>query len=248
MTRMIGKAIVLAVLVSSSASAQWPPERLKNVKVLPSDISVRALLDTMSGFTRALGVRCSYCHTGGETVAFEKRDYASDSMPTKTKAREMLRMVLAINGDHLSKLADRRSPAIVVTCATCHRGIAQPRPLQQVLLIAYDAGGIDSTEAAYRALRQRYYGAAAYDFGEVPLADVASALRARGKLPDALRLHALNVEFSPRSGFALRQAANAQLAAGDTTAAVASLEKALTLNANDGQAKGALESLKRKPH
>jgi hypothetical protein len=96
MTRMIGKAIVLAVLVSSSASAQWPPERLKNVKVLPSDISVRALLDTMSGFTRALGVRCSYCHTGGETVAFEKRDYASDSMPTKTKAREMLRMVTAI--------------------------------------------------------------------------------------------------------------------------------------------------------
>lgn len=247
MTRMIEKAIVMGVLLSSSALAQWPPEHLKNVKVLPSDISVRALLDTMSGFTRALGVRCAYCHVGGETTPFEKRDYSSDSMPTKAKAREMLRMVLAINGDHLTKLVDRRTPAIVVTCATCHRGIAQPRPLQQVLLMAYDAGGVDSTEATYRALRQRYYGSAAYDFGEVPLADVASALRARGKLPDALRLHTLNVEFSPRSGFALRQAANAQLAAGDTASAVASLEKALTLNANDGQAKSVLDSLRRKP-
>jgi tetratricopeptide (TPR) repeat protein len=247
MSRIIRNAILLGLVATSSALAQWPPERLKNIKVLPPDIPVRALLDTMGGFTRALGVRCAYCHVGGETTPFEKRDFSSDSMPTKAKAREMLRMVLAINNDHLSKLVDRRTPAIVVTCATCHRGVAQPRPLQQVLLMAYDAGGVDSTEAAYRALRQRYYGSAAYDFGEVPLADVASAVRARGKLPDALRLHALNVEFSPRSSFALRQAANAQLAAGDTASAVASLERALGINPNDGQARSVLDALKRKP-
>jgi predicted TPR repeat methyltransferase len=79
------------------------------------------------------------------------------------------------------------------------------------------------------------------------LADVASVLRARDKLPDALRLHSLNVEFSPRSGFALRQMANAQLAAGDTAAAVASLERALGINANDSQARGVLDGLRRKP-
>jgi tetratricopeptide (TPR) repeat protein len=244
------RSILLTVLVALAPScllAQWPPERLKNVQVLPKDLAIRALVDTMAGFTRALGVRCAYCHVGGETTPFDSLDFSSDSMPAKVKAREMLRMVLAINRDHLTKVVDRRSPPIVVTCATCHRGIAQPRPLQQVLLMAYDAGGVDSTEAAYRALRQRYYGAAAYDFGEVPLADVASAIRARGKLPDALRLHSLNIEFSPRSGFALRQAASAQLAAGDTAAAVADLERALSINANDSQARGLLDGIRRKP-
>src|SRR5215216_3689726 len=171
-------ALVYCASLASSARAQWPPERLKNMKALPADISVRALVDTMAGFTRALGVRCAYCHVGGETTPFETLDFSSDSMPAKVKAREMIRMVLAINGDHLPKLADRREPPIVVTCATCHRGLAQPRRLQQVLLSAYDVGGVDSTEATYRALRQRYYGSAAYDFGEVPLADVAAALRA----------------------------------------------------------------------
>jgi hypothetical protein len=247
MRRSVLYASVVAAVASSSAWAQWPPQRLKNVQVLPEDIPIRALIDTMAGFTRALGVRCAYCHIGGETTPFETLDFSSDSMPAKVKAREMLRMVLAINRDHLPKLVDRRSPPIVVTCATCHRGIAQPRPLQQVLLTAYDAGGADSTEATYRALRQQYYGRAAYDFGEVPLADVASVIRARGNLPDALRLHSLNVEFSPRSGFALRQMANAQLAAGDTVAAVGSLERALGINANDSQARGVLDGLRRKP-
>jgi tetratricopeptide (TPR) repeat protein len=245
--RLTLKAMLIVALAPSFALAQWPPERLKNVQVLPKDLAIRALVDTMAGFTRALGVRCAYCHVGGETTPFDFLDFSSDSMPAKVKAREMLRMVLAINRDHLPKLTDRRTPPIVVTCATCHRGVAQPRPLQQVLLTAYDAGGVDSTEAAYRALRQRYYGAAAYDFGEVPLADVASVLRVRGKLPDALRMHSLNIEFSPRSGFALRQAAGAQLAAGDTAAAVADLERALSLNANDSQARGLLDGIRRKP-
>jgi hypothetical protein len=240
-------AIVALGLATTTAAAQWPPQRLQNVKVLPQDISIRSLVDTMAGFTRALGVRCTYCHVGSESLPLDTYDFVSDSLPTKVKAREMLRMVTAINGEHLAKLSDRRTPAIVVTCATCHHGLTQPRPLQQVLLTAYDAGGADSVETAYRALRQRYYGAAAYDFGEVPLADVAAAVRARNKLADAIRLYKLNIEVSPRSGFALRQAATAELAAGDTASAIAALQHALELNANDTQAKGALDALKRKP-
>jgi hypothetical protein len=99
--------------------------------------------------------------------------------------------------------------------------------------MAYDAGGVDSTEATYRALRARYYGSAAYDFGEVPLADVAAGVRARDRLGDALRLYKLNIEFSPRSGFALRQAAGAELAAHDTAAAISHLEKALERKPHD---------------
>jgi hypothetical protein len=238
---------VATAVVPSLAAAQFPPERTTNLKVLPADIPVRALIDTMARFTRALGVRCTYCHVGREGEPLETYDFASDEKPEKLKAREMLRMTAAINGEHLAKLASRREPRVVVTCATCHRGVTEPRPLQQRLLTAYDAAGADSAEALYRALRQRYYGSAAYDFGEVPLADVAAAMRARGRLADAVRFYLLNTGFSPTSGFAFRQAAEAQLAAGDTAGATASLERALAINANDQQARRALDGLRRRP-
>jgi len=73
-------------------------------------------------------------------------------------------MVKAINTDYLSKLASRSDPAVPFMCATCHRGITQPRPLQQVLLMAYDGGGADSVERTYRALRKQYLESASYDF------------------------------------------------------------------------------------
>ena len=240
--------IPLALLIAAPLKAQqFPPKKLENLKVFPKDISVRALLDSMGSFTRALGVRCNYCHVGNEGEPLSTYDFPSDQKPEKNKAREMLRMVGAINGEYLTRLADRRTPPINVACMTCHRGVAQPRPLQQVVLNAYDAAGADSAEAVYRELRARYYGSAAYDFGEVPLADVGAALRARGKMADALRFYVLNTELTPNSAFAFRQAADAQLASGDTAAAIRSLQRAIAINPNDRQAKGALEKLGTKP-
>ena len=239
-------AVGLAAL-PESARAQWPITKLKNVQVLPADISVGALVDTMKAFTRALGVRCTYCHVGKEGDPLSAYDFASDDRPEKAKAREMLRMVSAINGDYLTKLANRRSPAIGVQCATCHRGIAQPRPIQQVLILAYDAGGADSLDHAYRALRKRYYGSAAFDFGEVPLSDVADVLVQRNKLPDAVRTQLLNTEMSPASTFAFWMAGATQLAAGDTAGAVASLQKSVALNPNNQGALTLLQQLGRKP-
>ena len=233
----------LVALPVSRADAQFPPEKLENVKVLPADMPMRALLDTMRSFTRALGVRCSYCHVGEEGQNLSAYDFKSDQKPAKEKARTMLRMVGAINGEYLPKLPARREPPIAVTCATCHRGVAEPRPLPDVIVATYDRAGPDSAEAMYRALRQRYYGRSAYDFGEVPLADVAAALRERSRMADALRFHRLNVEVTPTSGFALRQLAEAQLASGDTTGARTSYERALALNANDQQSKRALDAL-----
>jgi tetratricopeptide (TPR) repeat protein len=229
-----------------AAAQQWPPQKLVNLKVLPANIALRPLVDTMAGFTRALGVRCTFCHVGTEGADLGTYDFVSDSLSTKRTAREMMRMVLAINQDYVSKVAEPSTSPTVVTCATCHRGIMKPRPLQQVIIGAYDAGGLDSAESAYRALRERYYGRAAYDFGEVPLADVAAAVQARDKLADAVALYKLNIEMSPKSGFALRQAAAAELAAGDTTAAVKHFENALQLNANDAQARDALDRIKKK--
>ena len=155
----------------------------------------------------------------------------------------MMRMVLAINNDHLSKLKTRNDPPVVVGCATCHRGIAVPRPLQQVVLMAYDSGGADAGIATYRALRQKYYGRASYDFGEGPLAEVGGALRARQKFADAVKFYLLNTEFAPNSPFAFRAVAEGQAAAGDTAAAIASLQHAISLNPNDPQMKRMLDML-----
>lgn len=235
------------MLSSGTLQAQFPLERATNLKVLPASSSMDSIVDVMAGFTRALGVRCNYCHVGADGAGLETYDFASDDKATKEKARLMLRMVASINGDHLAKLALRRTPAIAVTCTTCHRGIAQPRPLQQVLLTAYDAGGFDSLSSAYGTLRARYYGGAAYDFGEVPLADVGTAIGRKGNLPDALKIHLLNAEAWPMSTFALRQAAGTQAALGDTAAAISSYERALAINPNDAQSKRAVDALRRKP-
>src|SRR5262249_60820739 len=96
-------------------------------------------------------------------------------------------------------------PPIKIGCFTCHHGGTQPRTLQDVLQTAYDQGGMDSTLARYQSLRDRYYGSAVYDFGEVPLADVAGRLHQKGHDADAMKLLAMNVDVNPKSAFAKRQ-------------------------------------------
>jgi tetratricopeptide (TPR) repeat protein len=143
-------------------------------------------------------------------------------------------------------LPTRRDPPIVVSCTTCHHGIAQPRTIQQVLLMAYAAGGIDSTIGQYRALRARYYGSAAYDFGEVPLSDVAVSIAAQGKIKDALRLHLLNAELLPNSSFAFRQLGFSYLKNGDTASAVTAWQHRLDIDPENPEAKQLLSQI-RKP-
>ena len=240
-------AVVLSAAVAMPAAAQFPPDHPKNLKVLPMDIPVRALLDTMRSFTGALGVRCNFCHVGKEGEPLTSYDFAADDKPEKAKARVMMRMVKAIDGEYLTQLPSRSQPAVAVTCATCHRGVSVPYPLDQVILTAYDSGGVDSAEARYTALRERYYGRSSYDFSDAALAAVSQSLMSRGRAADAATLSALNTKVSPNSGFAFRQAADAQLAAGDTAAAVASLQRALSINPNDQQAKRTLDRVKKTP-
>ena len=180
--RAILVTILITLLTVGRAQAQFPPERATNLRILPKTILMDSLINLMGGFTRALGVRCSYCHVQRDDQTFEQIDFALDDNPRKNTAREMLRMVAAINGTHLTNLPSRRQPAIEVTCVTCHRGVAEPRPLQQVILTAYTAAGADSAETLYQNLRTRYYGSGSYDFGEVPLAAFANTLRARGQV------------------------------------------------------------------
>jgi hypothetical protein len=245
--RATGLWAVAAALCGTTAAAQFPPARATNLQVLPSGIAMDSLINLMGGFTRALGVRCSHCHVQREDQTFEQIDFALDENPKKNVARAMLRMVSAINSDHLSRLADRRTPEIQVTCSTCHRGVVEPRSLQDVILNAYVAAGPDSAEKAYNALRDRYYGSGSYDFGEVALSAVASSVAASGRPGDAVRFHALNTRVNPRSTFALRQLAQAHLAVHDTASAIAAYDRALAINPSDRQSERARDALRRRP-
>jgi len=203
------RIVLLLAVLAVPAAAQ---EKFTNLKVLPQDIPPQQLHQTMDGFTRALGVRCIHCHVGQEGKPFKHEDFALDDKPAKLKAREMMRMVSDINNKYLANLPDRSSSPVKVECITCHRGVTQPRQLHDVLDATYDGGGIDSTVARYQALRAKYYGRAAYDFGEVPLTLVADHARTAGHAADAERLLAMNVDANPTSDFARRQYAGAAIA------------------------------------
>lgn len=214
MTKLLVAVVGLAATLAggaTQAAAQFPPDSFTNLKVLPKDIGQRELIDLMAGFTRALGVRCTHCHVGEEGQPLSSFDFPSDDKLAKRKARVMIDMVRHINQEHLAGLPERVEPQLEVQCMTCHRGVTQPRTLQDVLLQTYAAGGLDSTRAVYSGLRRRYYGRAAYDFGEVPLIDVANRIRGQGALTDAVALYTLNVEMNPDSRFAKQQHAGAAL-------------------------------------
>jgi photosynthetic reaction center cytochrome c subunit len=131
---MRGILIVIAVLTGAAGAAAqpWSPPTPTNLKVLPPDTEPRALIMMMRGFTQALGVRCQHCHVyqGDDPNDLTKFNFASDDKAAKATARTMLRMVLAINGDHLKDVgAARPAGEAKVTCYTCHRG--ETRPLTQ---------------------------------------------------------------------------------------------------------------------
>jgi len=134
-TRVRTACWVFAVIALHSTAAVRParaqarfewPERAKNLKVLPKDTPKEKLTATMVGFTRALGVRCPFCHVGQEGQPLTTFDFVSDKKPEKDVARGMMRMVRDVNKD-LGKMKIPGPSRVEVQCITCHRG--RPRPL-----------------------------------------------------------------------------------------------------------------------
>lgn len=201
-------AVALALgltLLGKPTHAQDQDASFENLHVLPKDISERALNRAMIqnlsglGLPRRQNQGCLFCHVGDMETPADDWDYASDDKPTKRKARVMMAMVEAINEDHLSQLDDRIDASLKVTCYTCHAGRTDPRPLPDILLTAYEQGGIASTIEKYRSLRARYFGADAYDFRVHVLGGVANRLAALGTFDDALALAAVNNEVYPEN-------------------------------------------------
>ena len=92
----------------------------QNLQVLPKDMTLQQVQQTMRGFTAALGVECSHCHVGG------MQDRAKDDNPKKVLARKMLQMTMALNKDLASVGDPAPAGASKVTCFTCHRGQLKP--------------------------------------------------------------------------------------------------------------------------
>ena len=80
----------------------------------------------MKNFCKSLGVRCGECHvsTSNGEQDHPEFDFASDAKPEKNIARDMMRMVTAVNHKYLSKAGDGKLEEI--TCVTCHRGSLKP--------------------------------------------------------------------------------------------------------------------------
>ena len=242
---ILAAALILPVRsLSAQAPGHFPPDSLINVKVIPKNTPVMQVIGMMRNFTGALGVRCPFCHVGQEGQPLATFDFAKDEKRTKLTARQMMRMVEEVN-HRLDTLPEheKMTSHVEVTCATCHRGVNRPMPLEQLIQETATAAGADSASRAYRALRERYYGRAAYDFGE-PTLDVAAFRLARaGKFPEAFAILKLNEEQFPTSSNLATFRGNINLMKGDTAAAIAAFREAVRRDSTNGEAQGRLRQI-----
>ena len=231
------------VCATAPVDAQFPPDSVVNLKVLPEDMGVRDVIGVMRGFAIGLGVRCQYCHVGEPGAPLAEVDFPADDKPTKAKAREMLRMVQAINGDHLANLTDRSDPPGEVTCATCHHGQNKPLTLGSILVQARAEDGVDAAIEKYRELREQFYGSWTYDFTEGTINDVVQQI-GRQSPDDGIRLLNLNQEFFPDSPAIHMILGQIYLIQGDSAAAITNLERSLELAPGNRNARRMLQQLR----
>ncbi len=127
------KAIVLiavtgfvAVTILAFSPIQMQPEKFKNLKVLPADISFKQMDDTMDQFEVDLGIQCNYCHAHSRENN-RKMDMASDDNKKKDIARDMMRMTNEMNRKYMANIPHADTVKVqLITCNTCHRGAAKP--------------------------------------------------------------------------------------------------------------------------
>ena len=125
---VVAAAATLCVAGGARVDAQGQqPAGFKNLQVFPKDVPRDVVIAAMKNFTRALNVRCPFCHVGEEGAPLEKFDFVSDTKPTKQIARAMMRMTAEINAHVGKAIPDAPSNGYQVTCFTCHRGAEHPQ-------------------------------------------------------------------------------------------------------------------------
>ncbi|MCB0834071.1 MAG: c-type cytochrome [Bacteroidetes bacterium] len=114
MRGIVGILCVLGLLYGASISCQTNTP--KNLKVLRDrDMTVEEVKEYMRSFTLSLGVECEYCH--------DTDDYASDKLKEKEAARQMIKMVYAMNDAYFKNSREE------ITCYTCHRGQVETKSI-----------------------------------------------------------------------------------------------------------------------
>jgi tetratricopeptide (TPR) repeat protein len=224
-----------------SAGGQTPPP-MTNLQIFPKDASRQQVLAAMQGFTQALGVQCNYCHVAEGRGG--RNDFASDEKTPKKTARAMIVLAREINDKLPVAVGKTAESTTRVGCATCHRGVAIPKQLAEVVTEAAASGGVQAGIAKYKELREKYYGGQSYDFSETGLIIVAQRAQATNKADDALAYLQANLEYYPKSArtyVAMSQLKNSK---GDKEAAIKDLEKAVELDPNNAQAKAQLAQLR----
>ncbi len=249
--RVSTPAVSLLALAAShlcaQAPAKFPPDSLVNTKVIPKSTPVVQVIGTMRNFTSDLGVRCQFCHVGEEGQPLAQFNFVSDEKRTKLVARQMMLLVQEANR-RVDTLPGHQPDDPQVTCATCHRGVSKPMPLSAVIIAAATTGGTDSAVKAYRALRQRYYGSGAYDFGEGQLNIAAFRLGRGNKFDEALAVLRLNEEFYPNSSGMYVFRGNVLLMKADTAGAERAYREAVKRDSTNNEARGRLRDIGKAPH
>lgn len=111
-------------------------EAYKNIKVL-KDIPAYELIPTMEFISASLGVHCDYCHV--------EHHFDRDTKRTKRRAREMMRMMFAIDKDNFHG-------HLAVTCNTCHHGSRHPEGIPAIA----EAQGIPAQPAHFEEHGRRF--------------------------------------------------------------------------------------------
>ena len=209
----------LCLLLPGVAFAQTPPQNI---------------MPLMQEIVQALGVQCEYCHSAPRGSGLPE--------PKKDIARQMIAMTREIN-TRVQTATGKASGAAEVKCATCHRGVPIPKQLSEIVSQTLREKGVTAAAEQYRALHQRFYGRATYDFGEDTLIAIAQPLAA-GRPDDAIALLKLNLEFYPQSGKTYGAIGYAYTRKYDDPTAITYFEKAVELDPNNGVIRGQLEQLK----
>lgn len=234
MTRTSASPVTLALLLLASvqaplgAQAIWP-ERAENLTELPADFSGQRLRAVMTGFSRALGVRCAHCHVGEEGAPLTTYDFVSDDNPNKDRARAMLRMLGSIN-EQLGAMELRADvDRVNMWCHTCHAGKPRPQTLEEAVGEVREAQGGAAAVARFLSLREEHYGGPAYDFRPPSVNQMASGFFQQGDTATALAFFELNVEHYPDYAEGWESLGDVAAARGMREEAIRHYERALEL-------------------
>jgi len=253
MQPFIASTLAVVLLACLAVSCSPPPPapqapvagEFENLQFFTKDITRPELIQHMRSFSFALGVRCQYCHTGGDGISFDGVVFPSDEKPAKRKARAMLQMVADLNSRTLTALPERREPRVEVGCVTCHRSLPIPMTLAIHLKEIVASDGAAAAVARYRELRETSTLSGQYDFGEWSMNELARALGEAGDTASAIAILEMNAEFYPRSSAIDIGLAELHATRGERDRAVARFRLALEKDPENQRAKTRLAELGR---